>query len=729
LFYGFKGDSQPQCSIAPGSTNWYAGSEGLFRATPPINSNSPSFLVTMITASNLPLAKLIVDQGVSSDFTFPTQTTYLVKGSDKDRNVRFVTFDNAIFNTRLRGNYAMQRIQADSISFLGLILGAQTGSFTYPIVDLSFVPGAMADNLTSYGGQIFDETGGHLNILAFLAAGAAGSYGTVDEPCNYLEKFPSPQNYFYQARGFVLAESYYQSLTNPYQGLVMGEPLAAPFARPSTGSWSHLPENSLLHDSTNLSLSFDAADSNHPLHQVDLFVDGTWNRTLTNIAPNAGNVVGLNVRGTLLTYTVPPGATIKSVVDDLTVLLNGSSNSTQVAAFAYGDRLELHSLDLTTMGSDLPISVTNSPGGASALTTTLYLARSNFLDTIASGTATFQLTGTPPAGSSLQLSIVKTNGDQLTLNTTNAAPGGTLSNLVQQLVTLINSDELLFEADGCVAQDFLTDASNGKEMAQFSIVANSPGWAAARIQANLVGTDPVVITPTNMVFLEDNLEDLQPRNHLYVTAGITNLALAFALDTTLLQDGYHELSTVCYEGTHVRTQKRVSRNIQIQNTALAANLTPLLDGTNIAVEATLNLSVTANTGAIARIDLFSTGGLYASVFGQSNAIFAVPCVNLGAGVHPFSAVVTDQDGHQYRTQSRWISVVGPEAPFDIQIAGPPVMLQWPTTFGRSYEILGAPSMTASFDLQAGLTATNSIARWAETNLDISQRYYRVRAVY
>jgi hypothetical protein len=49
----------------------------------------------------------------------------------------------------------------------------------------------------------------------FLEAGACGSYGTVVEPCNYPYKFPDPMVYFYQNRGFCLAEAYYQSLANP----------------------------------------------------------------------------------------------------------------------------------------------------------------------------------------------------------------------------------------------------------------------------------------------------------------------------------------------------------------------------------------------------------------------------------------------------------------------------------------------------------------------------------
>src|ERR1700722_19908428 len=49
LFYGFKGDTRDlnSCPMANGSTSLYAGSENIFRQTPPINAGSNSFLVFM----------------------------------------------------------------------------------------------------------------------------------------------------------------------------------------------------------------------------------------------------------------------------------------------------------------------------------------------------------------------------------------------------------------------------------------------------------------------------------------------------------------------------------------------------------------------------------------------------------------------------------------------------------------------------------------------------------
>src|SRR5436190_20268429 len=164
----------------------------------------------MITASNLVSAKQIVDQGTLSDSTFPTQTVFLAKSSDIFRNVRYPLFDNAIFDARLRGNYSLVRSNTDFNWIFGTALGIQQGIVFSSLDPNTLVPGAMADNLTSYGGTIFEDNGGQLKLLNYLAAGAAGSYGTVTEPCNYPQKFPDPLNYFYQSRGFTLAESYYQ---------------------------------------------------------------------------------------------------------------------------------------------------------------------------------------------------------------------------------------------------------------------------------------------------------------------------------------------------------------------------------------------------------------------------------------------------------------------------------------------------------------------------------------
>src|SRR5208283_3288597 len=181
--------------------------------------------------------------------------------------------------------------------------------------------------LTSFGGIIFgsnDQT----NLLAFINGGATGSYGTVAEPFADTNKFPNPQVYFYQARGFSLAESYYQSVNDPYPGLMVAEPLAAPFARPGSGQWGTNLPNAALSGTTNLSVNFSSWSGNHPLQQVDLFVDGVYFSTLTNLAPCPGNLLTVTLNGYPITYTVPTNSTLSTVAAGLASLINTVTNAT-----------------------------------------------------------------------------------------------------------------------------------------------------------------------------------------------------------------------------------------------------------------------------------------------------------------------------------------------------------------------------------------------------------------
>ncbi len=730
LFYGFKPGqayNPPDfgCSMAPGSTNLYAGSESVFRATPPITLSSNSYLTTMITSTNLALAKLTINQGVLSDGTFPTQTVYLQHSVDPFRNVRYASFDNAIFNTRLQGEVSVQQNNDSSLWEYGYILGAQTGSQGYSLLGVSFAPGGIADNLTSWGGLILPWMTDQLDILAFLIAGATATYGTVDEPCNYPEKFPSPMDYFYQGRGFSMAEAYYQGLTNPYQGLIVGEPLAAPFAQPVDGDWAGLADNALLSGVTNLALQFDAPASGPPVRQVDLFLDGTFLRTLTNVPPLPGNLLGVLLNGLAMSYTVPANATLNSIASGLSRLLNDNSSSTGVAAYPVGDRIELHSTDLSKLGSQLGLSVSNSAGNAPALTTFITADAAGFLDSIAYGIRLYEVTGTPSPGDYLQLSVTKTNGGVVSVAVTNTTGSDTLPAMLTNLVNLINASPDLAGSDGAVAQDlYWGDTVNPP---QFNLRAGSAGWQAAQLQAQLSGSASFSFTPSSLLRLDPNLADLQPRAHLYVMAGAYSLPLTFALDTTVLADGFHELTAVAYDGSNVRTQRPVSRNVQIRNGPFSAVFTTPLDSTNVAVEAVLSFSVAASGGSVARIELFSTGGSLGSVSGQASASFSISGTNLDVGLHPFYAVVNAANGSQYRTETRWIRLAGPDAPFPVSIARRlPVSLAWPAVAGRSYDILSAPALTGGFQLNATLTPANATGLWTDTNGTGPRQFYRVR---
>jgi uncharacterized protein (TIGR03790 family) len=739
LFYGFKTDDCtndcpagiPGCNLPAASSNAYAGSEGIFRQTPPVSATSNSWLVTMITSSNLAQAQAIIDHGVSSDGTFPTQTVWLAKSSDLARNVRYLEFDNAIFDARVTGNFSILRTNLDSPYGLTNLFGYQTGLYQFTILSNVFVPGAIADSLTSYGGLIY-QPNDHTTLLVFLNAGACGSYGTVTEPCNYLQKFPSPQDYFYQARGFSLAECYYMSLANPYQGLIVGEPLAAPFALPPSGAWVNLSTNSVLSGITNLTFQCTASASNRPIQQVDLFLDGTWLQTLTNIPPAAGNQLYVTINGCTTNYTVPTNATIKSVASGLTDVLNQPAYAQQskVQAPAGGDRIILQSTNLNSPGAQIPVCASNSIGSASALTTYIWASQTNFLDTIAYGLRNFVITNAPQTNSYLQITVTITNGTEVTLSVTNP-PGNTSAPvLIQSFISAINTNASLMAADGLVAEDFIDytvyqyPPVNGGE---FNLRARSPGWPESQVQVSLTGSASFAIAPTGTNVLDGNVTDLQPRNHLYLTAGVTNLLFTFPLDTTTLSDGCHELTAVVYEGSHVRTQARVTQSVRVQNTLLNASFTTLAGAANTVLDFTLLFSVAANTNTISTIELFTTGGSAGVVANLSSATFAVAATNLGVGLHPFYAVVTRSDGKQFRTGMEWIRIGGSEPPFGLTITAPPPIIGWPATAGRLYEVLSATNVKDTFQLRGAVTPSNSPGLWIDTITGAPQQFYRVRA--
>jgi len=649
LFYGFKTNGAPvvglsSCSLPDASFNSYVYSELPFGQAPPDTASTNAFLAMMLTDTNLAQAEITLHRGVAADSSFPTQAVYLEETTDTARNVRFLEADNSVFENQVVGNYAVSRISSNSTGFTNL-LALQTGLAGLTLATNAFVPGSPSDSLTSFGGYIL-ENSGQTPLLAFLEAGAAGSYGTVVEPCNYLQKFPDPLDYFYQTRGFSLAEAYYQSVQNPFQGLMVGEPLSAPFARPGAGLWNLPASGATVSGTASLNLIFTGAATNLPLAQADLFVDGTFFATMTNLPPTPGNRLSVTLNGDSIAYTVQPNDTLASAAEGLANELNLQTNVTQVVAYPVGDRVELLSQAIYVPGSNVTVSASASLGTAARLTTSLSTPRSTFLDTVATGYHYISIQNNPVAGDWLQLTVIKTNGVVVTVAVTNTVSGTSLSTLVQNLINVINTTPALETPDGLVTEDFISGSP-----AQFFLYARTPGCAAAQMLATLDSSADLVQGQPGTFPLVDNLSDLVPRNHLYLGSGTNVLTVNYGLDTTQLADGWHQLTAVAHEGTSVATQTRVTETVLVQNTTLSATLSTLPAGADASLIQPLQFTVTANSPDIALIQLFSTGGQVAAVTNQAATTFTLTATNLGLGLHPFYVLLTDQAGHRYQTQT------------------------------------------------------------------------------
>lgn len=200
--------------------------------------NSPSVLpfhdhkirpTISIAGSSVTEAKKLIDRGIIADGARPRGTAYLVTTPDRTRSVRSVYFPLASKAVSPFSGISVVQISAPYIENRNDIMFYFTGATRVPKIGTNaFLPGAIADHLTSTGGQLTNSS--QMSALRWLDAGATGSYGTVVEPCNIPAKFPNPALVIgFYSRGATLVEAYWKSVAMPGQGIFIGEPLARPY--------------------------------------------------------------------------------------------------------------------------------------------------------------------------------------------------------------------------------------------------------------------------------------------------------------------------------------------------------------------------------------------------------------------------------------------------------------------------------------------------------------------
>jgi uncharacterized protein (TIGR03790 family) len=235
----------------------------------------------MLAAQTLEDAQALVGRGVASDGTHPAGSGYLVRTTDVARSVRWRQMQGLSAEWEGWDALLLQYIDNADGSGSNLVEGAGDVVFYFTgLADVGgiesnvYLPGALADHLTSFGGQVPQSS--QMSALRWLEVGATGSYGTVIEPCNYPEKFPhvgvAISHYF---RGETLVEAYWKSVAWPGEGLFIGEPLA----RPWDGSQVEQVDGDLI-ITTNLlipGVSYDVEAADGP--------EGPWTHVLTGSVP------------------------------------------------------------------------------------------------------------------------------------------------------------------------------------------------------------------------------------------------------------------------------------------------------------------------------------------------------------------------------------------------------------------------------------------------------------
>ncbi|WP_349677427.1 TIGR03790 family protein, partial [Aquabacterium sp. UBA2148] len=192
-------------------------------------------LSMLLAAPDVAQAKALINRGVASDGT-------LGERGAQPANVHFVATSDALRSVRRQlfppagpvpaFGIDVHLDQTDALRHADRVLMYLTGrTHVDGLESVNFLPGALADHLTSFGG-VLDKPNSQMTVMSWIQAGATASHGTVSEPCSHLQKFPHPQLLLlFYAQGASAMEAYWKSVAWPRQSLFVGEPLAAPFGR------------------------------------------------------------------------------------------------------------------------------------------------------------------------------------------------------------------------------------------------------------------------------------------------------------------------------------------------------------------------------------------------------------------------------------------------------------------------------------------------------------------
>jgi fibronectin-binding autotransporter adhesin len=229
-----------------------------------------------------------LQSAAASDGTRPAGTVYFEDNGD----VRSTTRD---------GQWAATQSQLSALSISNSyerntpgntpqnrnnVLGAVCGSATLTLPNGStYLPGSWADNLTSYGCYFPDTS--QTKSTAFIAAGAAGTTGSVIEPYAIAARFTNSSIFTFIGNGSTLGEAFAKSVASPDIQLPLGDLLAQPFADVPTAAFTSGPVNFSAAQGTisvGASASLTSPHIATAISQLEMLVDG--------LASSSGTLAG-----------------------------------------------------------------------------------------------------------------------------------------------------------------------------------------------------------------------------------------------------------------------------------------------------------------------------------------------------------------------------------------------------------------------------------------------------
>lgn len=231
--------------------------------------------------------RTMIDRSNAADGALPSGTYYFMNNTaDPDRNVRAAAGQYTTAAASINNNGGLAQILTGTLpTGQHDALGIMTGAASLNIVSGNFtlLLGAFCEHLTSFAAR-FDTTS-QSKVSAWITKGASGSWGAVEEPCNYLGKFPHARMHYLYFRGLSLGEAVYRTVQFlPFQMLLYGDPVTRPFGRLPNVAVAGLPATPASGFLT-LIPAATSPDLGAQITQFDLFIDGV----LTATVPPGGN--------------------------------------------------------------------------------------------------------------------------------------------------------------------------------------------------------------------------------------------------------------------------------------------------------------------------------------------------------------------------------------------------------------------------------------------------------
>ncbi len=234
----------------------------------------------------------MIDRSVAADGTHPAGTVYYMQTTDAARSgPRHGTYPAAVSEIQALGDDAehlMATLPIGRHDALGVMSGFASTNIDQ--ADFTLLPGAFADHLTSFAATF--DTSAQTKASEWIRKGASGTFGTVQEPCNYPNKFPHARAHLFYHQGLPLGAAAFRSLRAfPVQGLLLGDPLTSPFDTPPSVTATVV---SSVPGSVSISLAASTTKPSVPAPAFGrFFVNGTISGFVLNNSTGALNTTAL----------------------------------------------------------------------------------------------------------------------------------------------------------------------------------------------------------------------------------------------------------------------------------------------------------------------------------------------------------------------------------------------------------------------------------------------------